>query len=347
MSEAFANARPTLRIAGQDRSDLAEVLLTALATLPLAGMSSAEVHCVNWAQDPAGGGADFPFLDVGLGDRLEVSMGADSSSVVFDGEITGIEERYGDGAPRIVFLAEDRLHRLARHRRSRSFEDSSIDDIARQLAADAGLDSDVGMSGTRGTYHQINESDLAFLLRLASRFDVAPRLSDGRLRARSEQADTAPIELDVQTNIQDLRLLADLNHQARATTVRGYNAATDQDVSASVDSVAAMAGGSTAAHILDTLGWPGDDLAPIPFPLTQGEADAVAAAHHHGRARRFIHGEIVCDGDPRLASGREVELRNVSPRLRGKYRVVHCAHRFDSRGGYQAELRVSRPDWGN
>ncbi|MEJ2509864.1 MAG: contractile injection system protein, VgrG/Pvc8 family [Gammaproteobacteria bacterium] len=347
MSEAFANARPTLRLAGEERSDLAEVLLTALATLPLAGMASAEVHCVNWAQSSAGGGADFAFLDVALGDRLELSMGADSSSIVFDGEITGIEERYGDGAPRIVFLAEDRLHRLARRRRSRSFEDRSVDDIARELAADAGLQADVNLSGAGGTYHQINESDLAFLLRLASRFDVAPRLDNGRLRARAEQADASPIVLDVQTNVQELRLLADLNHQAHTTTVRGYNAATDQNVSASAHRVAAMAGGSTAADILDTLGWPGEDLAPVPFPLTQSDADAAAASHHRGRARRFIHGDVVCDGQAQLASGREVDLRGVSPRLRGKYRVVHCAHRFDTRSGYQSELRLSRPDWGS
>lgn len=346
MPEAFANARPTLRVAGRARGDLADVLLAAVATLPLSGMSSAEIHCVNWAQDAAAGGVDFAFLDIALGDRIELSMGAATEAVVFDGEVTGIEERYGEGAPRIVFLAEDRLHHLARERRSRSFEDQSVDDIVRRLAAGAGLDVDLNVSGTRGTYHQINESDLAFLLRLSSRFDVAPRLSEGRLRARPEQADASPVALDAQTNVRELRLLADLNHQSRATTVRGYNAATDHDVSATVDQVAAVAGGSTAGDILGTLGWPGQTVAPVPFPLSQAEAETVAAAHHHSRARRFIHGDVLCVGDPALGSGREVELRGVSPRLTGKYQVVHCVHRFDSAAGYQTELRINRPDWG-
>lgn len=345
MPEAFANARPTLRVAGAARTDLDEVLISAAVTLPLSGMACAEIQCVNWAQDPAAGGVDFAFLDIALGDRIELSMGADVSQPVFDGEITGIEERYGDGAPRIVFLAEDRLHHLARERRSRSFEDQSVDDIVHRLASDAGLNADLNVSTTRGTYHQINESDLAFLLRLASRFDVAPRLSGGRLRARPEQADTSPVTLDAQTNVQAMRLLADLNHQSRATSVHGYNAATDQDVSATVDSVAALAGGSTAGQILGVLGWPGQSVAPLPFPLTQSEADAVAAAHHRSRARRFIHGEVLCEGNPVLASGREVDLRGVSPRLTGKYRVVHCVHRFDPTEGYQTELRLNRPDW--
>ena len=76
-----------------------------------------------------------------------------------------------------------------------------------------------------------------------------------------------------------------------------------------------------------------------------GAADALAAARFKHAAKRFIHGDLHCQGVPELRAGREVELAGVSARLRGTYQVVDCVHCFDRQDGYQTHLKVQRPDW--
>lgn len=341
----LVNARPRLRIAGQARPSLAEAMLAAQVRLPLAGMASAELRLLNWGRDADSGAIGFRFQDLALGDRLEVLMGGGDEDRVFDGFITAIEERYGEGAPQIVLLAEDALHRLARRRSSRAFEDMSLDDVVRQVARDAGLQADVNVSAASGTWYQHNESDLAFLLRLLAPHDVAPRLADGRLRARDEEADRAPVALDSGGNADSIRLVADLNQQPLRVEVAGYNLAADSDAEGDSDALAPAPAGESAGDLLGGLGWEGEAALPHPFPRSQAEAEALAARGFRLRAKRFLHGEIVCRGDAALRAGREVELSGVSPRLGGRYRVVDCQHRFDATKGFTTRLRVERPDW--
>ncbi len=332
------SARPGFRVEGQNRPNLAEALLAAQIRLPLAGMASAELRFLNWGGDTP----DFQFQDIAPGNRLEIVFGAET---VFDGRVTGIEERYGDGAPQIVLLAEDALHRLARRRESRAFEDMSLDDVVNQVAQGAGLQADVNVASISGTWYQHNESDLAFLLRLLTPHDVAPRLEQGRLRAKDEEADREPIALNSGSNADNIRIIADLNQQPREVAARGYNLAADSEADSQAGSLAPAPQGTTAADLAGELGWEGDSLLPHPFPRSQAEAEALAARGFRTRAKQFLHGEIVCRGEPRLRSGREIELAGVSPRLTGRYRVVDCQHRFDTGSGFSTRIKVQRPDW--
>jgi len=334
------SARPGFRVEGQNRPNLAEALLAAQIRLPLAGMASAELRFLNWGG--SGDAPGFQFQDIALGNRLEIVFGDEN---VFDGRVTAIEERYGEGAPQIVLLAEDALHRLARRRESRAFEDMSLDDVVNQVAQGAGLQADVNVASISGTWYQHNESDLAFLLRLLTPHDVSPRLHQGSLRARDEEADREPIALNSGGNADSIRIIADLNRQPLEVAARGYNLAADSEADGQTGSLSPAPQGETAAGVVNELGWEGDSLLPHPFPRSQAEAEALAARGFRARAKRFLHGEIVCRGEPRLRSGREIELAGVSPRLTGRYRVVDCQHRFDTGSGFSTRIKVQRPDW--
>ncbi len=334
------SARPGFRVEGRNRPNLAEALLAAQIRLPLAGMASAELRFLNWGS--SGDAPNFQFQDIALGNRLEIVFGDEN---VFDGRVTGIEERYGDGAPQIVLLAEDALHRLARRRESRAFEDMSLDDVVNQVAQGAGLRADVNVSSVNSTWYQHNESDLAFLLRLLTPHDVSPRLQQGSLRARDEEADRDPIALNSGGNADSIRIIADLNRQPLEVATRGYNLAADSEADGQTGSLSPAPRGETAAGVVNELGWEGDSLLPHPFPRSQAEAEALAARGFRARAKRFLHGEIVCRGEPSLRSGREIELAGVSPRLTGRYRVVDCQHRFDTGSGFSTRIKVQRPDW--
>ena len=162
----FISVRPRLEVAGQARTDLDDAVLEAVVQLPLAGQAHAELRLGNWgAPDSGNREPDYRFDDLALGDTLSISLGENAQGAVFNGEITAIEERYGDGAPQLVLLAEDALHHLARVRHSREFEDTALQQLVQDLADEAGLDSDVQIGEASGRWLQMNESNLGFLLR--------------------------------------------------------------------------------------------------------------------------------------------------------------------------------------
>lgn len=346
MDEAYISARPRLKIGTEERTDVADSLQSLVVNLPLHGMAHAEVQVGYRGETEDGAEPQYRFGEVALGDRVQIAFGSEREVRVFDGEVTAIEERYGQGAPRLVWLLQDRLHRLARLRRSRTFEAKGLDAVIQAVAAGAGLEADAAVSAVAATWHQLNESDLAFLLRLIEPFGVGLRLSGGRLRARAEQVDPEPLPLDAEGSALSVRLIADLNHQPTRTWVRGFNAAAAEPATGSASVASDAPAGGTAARLLATLGWISDEEVPQPFARNPGLAQAWAQGHFDRRARDFVSGQIDCRGDPRLAAGREIDLLGVSDRLAGRYRVVHCTHRFDGSGGYRTSLRVSRMDWG-
>jgi len=341
----YVSSRPALRVNGTVNDDLAKALLDVAVRAPDAGMASAELRCVGWGDRP-GKSTGFLFETIALGDKLEVAFGLATQKTVFKGEITAIEERYGDGAPHIVLLAEDALHRLARHRMSRVFENKSPNDIVNTLAGDAGLKADAKLSDAAGTYTQLNESNLHFLRRLAARYAAAPRLVDDTIVCRAREALPTPVTLDAGDTLKRVRVIADLARQPGKVEVNGQDLEAGAATNAAATSLLVPASGTTAATTLKRLGWDGDETYAFPAPATQTEATELASAALDALGRRFLHGDLVCTGNPELAVGSAVKLTGVSQRLAGSYAVVACAHLFDETAGYQTYARIERADSG-
>jgi len=343
--DAFINTRPRLKIDGEDRADLQDALNAMVVNLPLHGCAHGELHLTNWGTPEGGQAPDFILNDIPLGAAVEVQMGEDSPTTLFKGEITALEERCGEGAPTLVLLVQDKLHRLARARHSRVFEDQSPDALVQSIAGESGLRADVSLSTLSADWHQLNESDLAFLLRLAGRFDIAVRLVGDTLRVKAEEPDAAPISLSPQDSALKVRLIADLNHQPARSAVHGYNLADDASADFTADRLSPPPPGRGASATLNELGWPSEETVAQPFARSSGEAESYARAHLRRMGKRFVHGEIVCQGERGLTTGREIDLQGVSPRLRGVYQIVHCVHRFDNVSGYETHLAVNRAGW--
>ena len=347
MSEsAVISARPRITVNGERRADLDEAVLQASIQLPLAGQSSAEINLQNWGPFDSGNGEPgFRFTELSFGDELVIQMSEEGDEAIFTGQITGIEERYGDGAPHLIILAEDALHRLARQRHSRSFDDTTLDNLVQSIADEAGLSVDINAGNASGQWLQYNESNLALLQRLLTPIAIWPRLENGVLRAKPEEADTSPVIVSAQDNALQVRIIADLNRQPVEAKVLAYDAAAGEPVEATSSEPGGSPSGTTAVDALQQLGWEGDSVFPQPFAHNQEYADLLAQGRFQFQARRFLHGDVVSKGIPELCSGKELELRDVSERLAGTYRITHCSHRFDSSKGYQTHMKVNRADW--
>lgn len=346
MTEAsFINTRPNFKVGGELREDIHEALSGMVVNLPLHGCAHAELTLSNWGRPEGEDHPDFTLTDICLGDEVEILMGEDEDTILFVGDITAIEEQYGEGAPTLALLLQDGLHVLARMRNSRAFEDMSPNDIFNTLASDAGFQADVNVSDINSHWHKLNESHLAFLMRLASRFDIAVRLDNGQLRAKPEIEDTAPINLDAQDSALKIRLLVDANHQPVESTVKGYNVADADATEYVANAIEPAPEASTGVQTLKQLSWRGDDIMPHPFARSHAEAEAYSKAHFRRHAKRFVQGSVVCQGEVGLRSGREVTVSGVSPRFEGRYQIVHCCHRFDNQSGFETHLKINRPDW--
>jgi len=341
---AFVPAKPVLKIDGEAHRDLNEALSSMVINLPLSGMAHGELTFSNWIRSGDEGTLGFGFQDIGFGKNIEILMGENQNISLFNGYVTAIEERYGDAAPQIIFLIQDSMHILARQRHSRVFEDKSINDIVEDIAAELGLGVDVNISGMTGTWHQINESNLAFLMRLLNGAGVSLRIADGSLRAKPEEEDPNPVELSPRDIALKIRLIADLNHQPVQIKTQGFNPATNETVTHETTSLDQAVNGITAKQLCDDLGWPGENIVPQPFPRNRSEAESFAKAHFARQAKRFVSGDIRCVGEPLLKSGKEVSLSDVSERLAGIYQIVHCTHAFDVNTGFETHLKVSRAE---
>jgi len=341
-SAAFISVRPRISIAGSNRADIGESLVETTVEQPLCGSAHAEVRLINWGPLEGQQQPGFRFTDLRLGQTLDLFMGDNSESPVFEGEITAIEERYGDGAPQLVLLAQDKLHHLGRERHSRTFDDQSLDDVAQALAQEANLQCNANISSSSATWHQLNESNLAFLMRLTRPLDILPRLQGGQLRVRPEEQDSNPHSVQVGNNALKLRIIADLNRQPNSAESRGFDPSSDESVSHEADGLQPAPSGETAGDNISRLGWPGEESFPAPFVINQSQAESHATGRFKQRARKFLDGDLVCNGEPTLRSGREVELQEVSPRLQGRYLISHCIHRFNAEEGYKTRLRINR-----
>src|SRR6516165_9219959 len=128
----YVSSRPAITLNGAANDDMVSALLDVAVRAPETGMASAELRLVNWGNQ-ASGPIGFMFNQVALGAKIEIAFGLTQQKTLFKGEITGIEERYGDGVPQLVLLAEDALHRLARHRANRTFEQQSPNAIVQTM----------------------------------------------------------------------------------------------------------------------------------------------------------------------------------------------------------------------
>src|SRR3982751_3088631 len=81
-------------------------------------------------------------LELTVESSLHLPAVATSEHPLFDGEIVEIEPDFRPGAQRFVLRAFDRMHRLSRGRKVRSFQNMTDSDLLSKVARELRLESD-------------------------------------------------------------------------------------------------------------------------------------------------------------------------------------------------------------
>src|ERR1700722_10458422 len=235
--DAIYSAIPTIQVDGQLNTMIANQLLSMEMRESETGMSSMELHFSNFGAF-SGGLADLVFEDgkvLQLGTALKVYAGdVNSPTEIFRGTITAIEGRYPRmGPPELVVLAEDALQGARMNRRTKTWDVSSLSDIVTQVASQLGLTPVVaGLDASVGTEQQFNETDLRFLRRLLARYDADLQVVGDELHASPRsQVQRNAIELDMNSQLREVRVLADLAHQVTQVTATGWDYQQGQTIS--------------------------------------------------------------------------------------------------------------------
>lgn len=292
--------------------------------------------------------ANREILDFGSEITFSVGMGAEEHTL-FQGVITALEASYlAGGGARLTLLAEDRLQELRMTRRTRTFEDVTDEDVLQRIAQEHSLQADfAGLDGpTYRVLAQTNLSDLAFLRQCARRLNAELWLEGSTLHVatRSERGQEQ-VELAYGANLQAFQVRADLAHQCTELVVGGWDPGAKEAIreSAAESAISAELNGNDGGSSIlrDALG---ERIATVvhTVPLSADEARAVAEARYRERARRFVSGNGVADGDPRIRVGTVLALSRLGPMFDGDYYVVRTCHRLSIASGYETEFDVER-----
>jgi phage protein D len=349
------SARPAITLDGRDNAALAEAVLSIGVRESAEGLVTLEATFGNWGT--RNGSVGFLYFDrsvLDFGKELIVSLGAgDALGQVFHGKITAFEGRFPEGsAPQILVLAEDRLQDLRMTRRTRVFENASVDSIVNDVISSYGIDKTVDVDPlTFPVITQLNQSDLAFLRYVARAADADLWFEGDKLKfiSRSKPAAGTPVSIAYGQTLHEFSVCADLAQQRTRLAVSGWDvdAKTALDESVSDEKVQGeLDGDDSGTSILKAKF--GDRVERIvhEIPLNTDEAKARATAQYRLRARRFVSGRAIGEGDARIKVGGRVKLTGLGPLFTGTYYVTGVHHKFDDRNGYRTEFTVERPGLG-
>jgi phage protein D len=343
---AIYRARPTLRLAGQEDARLSELLLSMKMEESEGGMSALELRLSNWVST-RDGGAELGF-DAGskleLGAEIEVYAGDETEPrEIFRGKVTALEAEFKTGVPpEIVALAEDGLQPARLARRSKVYTDQSPADIVRAVAGELGLTPVItGLASPIATWAQYNESDLAFLRRLLSRFDADVQIVGTELHV-SPRGDVrrGAIELALYGQLARARVTADLCEQVTGVTVRGWDAVDGSAVKSETTSgthVGPGSGKDGAAVLREAFGERSEHIGHFAVS-SDAEATALTQAAFDQRARRFVRVDGTAEGNAQLRVGSHVTLTGLGSLYDNTYYVARACHLYDQKQGYRTEF---------
>lgn len=288
---------------------------------------------------------------------------------LFCGEIVEVGMNFTGGASKLVIVAFDLLHRLARGTHTKLYNDTSFADLAQKLAQDAGLGG-AKVSGVDQSYESVtqnNETHLAFLRRLAEPLGCLIYVQGETLHCEMPPGVTAgsssggllgdvagaalgalglgSTELKWGSNLKEFYPRLTTIGQLNSVTVRGWDPSQQDEVVGKAES----AQGDPQIGQVQS-GDHGGDLAKKAFgikaelvvPSTfekQDDAENLAQAvlnHHEGY---FITAEGTCSGEPEVVAGTSTKISQVGARFSGTYYITSARHVY--RQDYTTQFSAS------
>lgn len=282
-----------------------------------------------------------PTWQAEIGQQVEVKLGK-GDRVLFKGEVTALEPSWGvDGICTLTIRALDNAHRLARGRKTRTFDKKKDSDIATTVGGESNLSVQTDPTTEVHDYTlQRNESNLTFLKRLAARNNFQVTVDEGTLYFKKANLSTAAKKITTGKNLRSLRMNFNSQEQVTKVVVRGWDIRQKKEIvgTASSGDIETIGGGQAGAKLSESKF--GEQVAYITdVPVSsQAMATDVAKAELNRLARQFARGTCIVDGDDGLFAGGIVEFEGLQMPHNGKYYIVSTRHVISATSGYTTEF---------
>jgi phage protein D len=283
------------------------------------------------------------------GNKVEIKLGyLDRFETLIVGEITALHPRYSNAeSARMQIQGFDKLHRLRRGRRTRTFIEVKDSQMAETIASEAGLTADAEDTGIVFNHVlQNNQSDLDFLLERARRIRYEVRASGEALvfRKAANHLDKV-VTLEYNKTLKHFSPRLTTLGQVSELKVRAWNPANKEAVLgvARVGDEDSLMGGQESGPRIASAAFGDTPAAVVDLPFaTQTEADQVARALYNELALEFVSGEGEAVGNMAIQAGKTIEIKGLGRRFSGNYYVKKAEHRLSPKSGFTTRFQVVR-----
>ncbi len=297
-----------------------------------------------------GGAEGRPEWGFNIGDAVEAKVG-DGNVVLFKGAITALEPAFTmEGGASLTIRALDAIHILGRGRKTRYWEDVKDSDIVDEVGAECKVDTDIEATTESMSYVlQRNESNIAFLKRLAARNNYVLRVDEGVLTFKANQYSGEENTVTLGGNMRSLRISFNTTSQVSDVVVRGWDISSKEEVvgEASYADITQIGEGDIGSMVADAMF--GQSIAYITdVPVSsQTQANDIALAEMERLARQFARGTGTVHGNDLVRAGSVVDLQGINAPFNGKYYVLASRHIISPRTGYTTEFTICSNSFGS
>jgi uncharacterized protein involved in type VI secretion and phage assembly len=272
---------------------------------------------------------------------------------IFLGEITALEPEFTDSGQVILQIrGYDKLHRLQRSKKTRTFLDQSDNEIVKTIAGEYGLQVQAAgqAANTKHPYViQLNQTDFEFLWSRAELIGYSLRINVTDKKLYFEEAFSKPaptISLEWGDNLRSFRSRATLGEQVSKAVVTGWDPKTKEQVLAEVTSSTINKnigiGGTVGADGVKKAFGEAELVVVTQPGLTIDQAKAIAQAQLNAAQSETVQAEgTLREGDPKLLAGAECDIKGVGTNFAGKYYVTSARHYYHRQGQYLVDFSAT------
>ena len=297
-------------------------------------------------------------VKVGGGSR-KTDDGSNSGDkvTIFKGELVGLEPSYRQGGEsKMVLRAFNKLHRLTRGKKSKTYQKQSDQDICSAIAGLHGLSAQSGSTPKIKHEHvyQHNQTDLEFLRVRAARLGYSVWVEDTKLFFDAPKLDKdSGIELkldkDAEKKLKSFSGRLSNANVVKEVTCQGWDPQKKEAIVGKVSAKSSPLGSSNAASSLSDFG----DVVTftVDHPIfSVEEAKALAQAKLDEHSLSYLTAEAEALGHNGIKPGIVIKIvvnqDTATDAFNGKDLVQGCSHRFSQQkggeGGYVTGLRLAR-----
>jgi phage protein D len=296
---------------------------------------------------------------VKVSDKVEIKVGDDAGTSIYQGEVVGLEAAYKGGErARLTVRCMNNMHKLLRQRKSITFTDKTDQAILSQVVKDAGLSLQWKheKSITYKHVYQHNQTNMEFLRMRAGRLGCHIWCVGDQLFVQEPDLNAGPVatlRLGAQGDsaIREFRPRMNSSSVLKKVTVKGWNPETKELVQGDYAAQSSKLGSQNASSHAAAQG--SEESFTVDHPIwSVDEAKALAKARLVDQSLGYITGEVEIVGDPKFDLGKIVKIvasqesASGEDPFNGSYYIMGITHKYlftkTKEGGYVTTLRLAR-----